>query len=149
MLFSSLALVLAAIGLYGVTAYTVARRTSETASAWPCVQRRRVIAMMMRGAMVQVGVGLAIGIPVALLCMRYVKAQLYDINKSGLWRMGKRCCLAAAACIAGMVPARRAASVDPAKALRSELINELQSLEWPSLGIVHSFMSLDIGLRPC
>ena len=122
MLFSSLALVLAAIGLYGVTAYTVASRTSEIGIRMALgAERRRVIAMVMRGAMVQVGVGLAIGIPVALLCMRYVKAQLYDINKvdSGVWASAV-VTLAAAACIAGMVPARRAASVDPAKALRSE-----------------------------
>ncbi len=122
MLFSSLALLLAAIGLYGVTAYTVARRTSEIGIRMALgAERRRVIAMVMRGAMVQVGVGLAIGIPVALLCMRYVKAQLYDINKvdPGVWA-GAAVTLAAAACIAGMVPARRAASVDPAKALRSE-----------------------------
>ncbi len=81
MLFGALALLLAAIGLYGVTAYTVVRRTSEIGIRMALgAERGSVIAMVMRGAMIQTLLGLAIGLPVALLCVRFVKAQLYDIT---------------------------------------------------------------------
>jgi ABC-type antimicrobial peptide transport system permease subunit len=84
-------------------------------------ERGSVIAMVMRGALVQAGIGLAIGIPVALACVRLVKTELYDITKVDAGVMaGAIATLAAAACIAGMIPARRAATVDPAQALRSE-----------------------------
>jgi macrolide transport system ATP-binding/permease protein len=122
MLFGGLALLLAAIGLYGVTAYTVARRTSEIGIRMALgAKRGSVIAMVMRGAVMQALVGLAIGVPVALLCVRFVKTQLYDISKvdAGLLA-GSIATLAVAACIAGMIPAQRAASVDPAQTLRSE-----------------------------
>jgi predicted permease len=122
MLFGVLALLLAAIGLYGVTAYTVARRTSEIGIRMALgAERGSVIAMVMRGALVQVGIGLAIGIPVALGCVRLVKAQLYEINKVDTGVLaGTIATLAAAACVAGMIPAMRAASVDPSRALRNE-----------------------------
>jgi macrolide transport system ATP-binding/permease protein len=121
-LFGGLALLLAAIGLYGVTSYTVARRTSEIGIRMALgAERGSVIAMVMRGAVMQALVGLAVGVPVALLCVRFVKAQLYDITKvdSGLLA-GAIATLAVAACIAGLIPAQRAASVDPAQTLRSE-----------------------------
>src|SRR5882757_6977925 len=82
MLFGGLALLLATIGLYGVTSYTVAGRTSEIGIRMALgAKRGSVIAMILRGATVQTVLGLAIGIPVALLCVRYVKAQLYEITK--------------------------------------------------------------------
>jgi ABC-type antimicrobial peptide transport system permease subunit len=69
----------------------------------------------------QVLLGLAIGVPVALMCVRFVKAQLYEITKADSTVMaGAVLTLAVAACIAGLIPARRAASIDPAKALRTE-----------------------------
>jgi ABC-type antimicrobial peptide transport system permease subunit len=122
MLFGGLALLLAAIGLYGVTAYTVARRTSEIGIRMALgAERGSVIAMVMRGALVQAGIGLAIGIPATLGSVRLVKAQLYDINKVDAGVLaGAIATLAAAACIAGMIPAQRAASVDPSQTLRSE-----------------------------
>jgi ABC-type antimicrobial peptide transport system permease subunit len=122
MLFGGLALLLAAIGLYGVTAYTVERRTAEIGIRMALgAERGSVIAMVMRGALVQVGIGLAIGIPVALACVRLVKTELYDITKVDTGVLaGAIATLAAAACVAGMIPARRAASVDPVQALRSE-----------------------------
>ena len=122
MLFGGLALLLAAIGLYGVTSYTVVRRTPEIGIRMALgAKRGSVIAMVMRGAVMQALVGLAIGVPVALLCVRFVKSQLYDITKvdAGLLA-GAIVTLAVAACIAGMIPAQRAASVDPAQTLRSE-----------------------------
>ncbi len=122
MLFGGLALLLATIGLYGVTSYTVAGRTSEIGIRMALgAERGSVIAMIMRGATIQTLLGLAIGIPVALLCVRFVKAQLYEITKADARVMaGAIVTLAVAACIAGLIPARRAASVDPAKALRME-----------------------------
>jgi macrolide transport system ATP-binding/permease protein len=121
-LFGILALLLATIGLYGVTAYHVARRTSEIGIRMALgAERLSVIAMVMRGAIVQTVLGLAIGIPVALLCIRYVKAQLYEITSVNPYVMAFAVAtLTIAACIAGLIPARRAASTDPAQALRAE-----------------------------
>jgi ABC-type antimicrobial peptide transport system permease subunit len=81
MLFGGLALLLATIGLYGVTAYTVARRTSEIGIRMALgAERRGVIVMVMRGAMLQTLIGLALGVPVALLCVRFVKDLLYEVS---------------------------------------------------------------------
>jgi macrolide transport system ATP-binding/permease protein len=121
-LFGLLALLLAAIGLYGVTAYSVVRRTSEIGVRMALgAARSRVIAMIMRGAMVQAAVGLAIGIPVAVFCVRYVKSQLFEITRVNVPVMAVAIgVLLLAAAIAGIIPARRAASIDPVQALRIE-----------------------------
>jgi ABC-type antimicrobial peptide transport system permease subunit len=121
-LFGALALLLAAIGLYGVTAYAVVRRTPEIGIRMALgAERGGVIAMIMRGAMLQTLLGLAIGIPVAMLCVRFVKTQLYEITSADHTVMtGSIVTLAVAACIAAVIPARRAASIDPVKALRVE-----------------------------
>jgi macrolide transport system ATP-binding/permease protein len=77
--------------------------------------------MVMRGAMLQAGIGLAVGIPVAIFCVRYVKSQLYEITSVNPQVMiGAVLVLAAAAAVAGLLPARRAASIDPVQALRIE-----------------------------
>jgi predicted permease len=121
-LFGLLALLLAAIGLYGVTAYTVVRRTPEIGIRMALgAARSRVIGGVMRGAMMQTVIGLAIGVPVAIFCVRYIKSQLYDITHVNvpvmLIAIGV---LVIAAAIAGIIPARRAASIDPVQALRVE-----------------------------
>jgi macrolide transport system ATP-binding/permease protein len=122
MLFGGLALLLATIGLYGVTAYTVVRRTSEIGIRMALgAERAGVIAMVMRGAVFQTLLGLAIGIPVALLCVRFVKALLYEVSGADASVLASAILtLAAAACIAGLIPAWRAASVEPQAALRHE-----------------------------
>jgi len=122
MLFGALALLLATIGLYGVTAYTVARRTGEIGIRMALgAERGGVIAMVMRGALIQTGLGLAIGIPAALVCVRFVKTQLYEIKGVDARVLAVSIiALAVAASLAGLIPARRAASTDPAKALRTE-----------------------------
>lgn len=122
MLFGVLALLLATIGLYGVTAYTVARRTNEIGIRMALgAERRTVIGMVMRGAMLQAAVGLAIGIPVALSCARFIESQLYAVKGVNTEVLAlSTLTLAVAACIAGLIPARRAASTDPAQSLRTE-----------------------------
>ncbi|MGC2300507.1 MAG: ADOP family duplicated permease, partial [Acidobacteriaceae bacterium] len=106
-LFGGLALLLATVGLYGVTSYTVARRRSEIGIRMALgAKRASVIALVMRGALIQGLAGLAIGVPVALLCVRFVKTQLYNItNVDAGVLAGAIATLAAAACIAGMIPA--------------------------------------------
>jgi len=75
--------------------------------------------MVMRAAMLQALIGLAIGIPVAVFCVRYVKSQLYEITSVNLPVMAIAIgVLSLAAAIAGIIPARRAASIDPVRALR-------------------------------
>jgi predicted permease len=121
-LFGLLALLLAAIGLYGVTAYTVVRRTPEIGVRMALgAVRSRVIGTVMRGAMLQAVAGLAIGIPVAIFCVRYVKSQLYEITRVNVPVMTISIgVLVLAAAISGIIPARRAASIDPVRALRIE-----------------------------
>jgi len=121
-LFGALAMLLATVGIYGVTAYTVARRTSEIGIRMALgAERARVIAMVMRGAMIQAALGLAIGVPTALLCVRFIEAQLYEVKgmDTGVL-VASILTLVLAASIAGLIPARRAASIDPVQALRME-----------------------------
>jgi ABC-type antimicrobial peptide transport system permease subunit len=122
MLFGVLALLLATLGLYGVTAYGVARRTAEIGIRMALgAERVAVTAMVMRGAMLQALVGLALGVPAAMLCVRVVKSQLYEVNGVDTAVMASAVLtLMAAAALAAFVPARRAASIDPAQALRTE-----------------------------
>jgi macrolide transport system ATP-binding/permease protein len=122
MLLGFLALLLATLGLYGVSAYAVARRTSEIGIRMALgAERATVTAMIMRGAAMQAVLGLAIGLPVALLCVRFVKAQLYEVKGvDAAVLVASVLTLALAASVAGFIPARRAASIDPARALRTE-----------------------------
>lgn len=121
-LFGTLALLLATIGLYGVTAYTAASRTAEIGIRMALgAARSGVIVMMMRGAMIQTVLGLAIGIPTSLLCVRFIESQLFDIKGVDIQVLATAIMtLSVAASLAGAIPARRAASIDPAQALRTE-----------------------------
>jgi ABC-type antimicrobial peptide transport system permease subunit len=83
--------------------------------------RGHVIGSVMRAAMLQAVAGLAIGVPVAVFCVRYVKSQLYDITSVNVPVMTIAIgVLVLAAAISGIIPARRAASIDPVQALRIE-----------------------------
>ena len=121
-LFSLLALVLASVGLYGVTAYNVARRTGEIGIRMALgANRGHVVSMVLRGALSQIGIGLGIGIPLALLCGRALAHQLYGVSSfDPLVLGGAVLVLSLCALVAGFLPARRAASVEPMEALRIE-----------------------------
>jgi ABC-type antimicrobial peptide transport system permease subunit len=121
-LFGFLALVLASVGLYGITAYSVARRTSEIGLRMALgANRQSVLGMVLRGALLLVGLGLAIGVPVALLGGRLMRSQLYGVRTyDPLTLLGAIVVLSVAAAFAGFLPARRAASIEPMNALRTE-----------------------------
>ena len=122
MLFGGLALLLAAVGLYGVTAYGVARRTQEIGIRMALgAERRRVVSMVIQGTFLQTAVGLAIGLPAALLCVHFVKSQLYEVTGvSATVLAGAILTLGVASGVAGVIPARRAASIEPMQALRTD-----------------------------
>ena len=121
-LFGILALVLAAVGLYGVTAYAVERRTGEIGVRMALgANRGNVIAMVLRGAFLQVLIGLLIGIPVSIGCARLIAAQLYHVKGwDPLVLFGAILALGVCALLASIIPARRAAAVNPVQALRVE-----------------------------
>ncbi|HEY0564824.1 MAG TPA: FtsX-like permease family protein, partial [Terriglobales bacterium] len=122
LLFGGVALLLAAIGLYGVTAYAVARRTSEIGLRMALgANRLKVLQLVLHGAFLQVGIGLAIGVPAALLAARAMQSSLYGVHASNPTVLAATIAvLAMAALIAAFLPARRAASIDPMQALRTE-----------------------------
>ncbi len=121
-LFGALALVLASVGLYGITSYQVARRTSEIGLRMALgANRGDVVKMVLRGALLQAGIGLAIGIPVALLAARWMKDQLFEVKTyDPLSLVTAVVVLLLSATVAGFVPARRAANIEPMNALRTE-----------------------------
>ncbi|HEV2424895.1 MAG TPA: FtsX-like permease family protein [Terriglobia bacterium] len=121
-LFGFLALVLACVGLYGVTAYAVAQRTSEIGIRMALgANRSNVLRLVLRGALLQLCFGLTIGMPAALAGGRLISNQLYGVKSHNPAILSLAAAiLGACALIAAFVPARRAASVDPMRALRTE-----------------------------
>jgi predicted permease len=120
--FGALALILASIGLYGVTAYTVERRTSEIGIRMALgADRADVLRLVLWTAFLQVGIGLLIGIPATILGGRAMASQLFGVKPyDPSILMITTLVLGAAAFVAAFVPARRAASVEPMRALRTE-----------------------------
>jgi putative ABC transport system permease protein len=122
LLFGALGLVLAAVGLYGVTAYTVEQRTGEIGVRMALgANRGNVISMILRGAFWQVGVGLALGIPAAVGAGWAMTTQLFGVKFWDPVMLSLAVVLLAlSALTAALIPARRAASLDPMRALRTE-----------------------------
>jgi predicted permease len=120
--FGGLATLLASVGLYGVMAYNVARRTREIGvrmalGAFP----KDVVLLVLREAVLLLGIGLAIGVPASLALGRYVQSQLFEVHFSDPRTLALAVLsLAAAAALAGFVPAHRASRIDPIRALRYE-----------------------------
>jgi ABC-type antimicrobial peptide transport system permease subunit len=121
-LFGVLGLVLAAVGLYGVMAYTVQQRTGEIGVRMALgADRMRVLKMVLRGAFSQIGIAMAIGIPAAIGAGKLMKDQLFDVTPWNPVMLAiALLTLAFAAFLASAVPARRAAGIEPMTALRNE-----------------------------
>ena len=121
-LFGALGLVLAAVGLYGVLAYTVERRTGEIGVRMALgADRRRVIGMVLGGALLQFGIGVALGIPAAIAAGRLMATQLFGVTPGDPLMIALAALLLGlAALLASVIPAWRAAGVQPMTALRME-----------------------------
>lgn len=121
-LFGLLGLVLAAVGLYGVMTYTVEQRTNEIGLRMALgADRGHVITMVLRSAIWQIGLGLGIGIPLAILAGKLMKDQLYEVQPwDPVMLLTATFLLALAALIATLLPVQRAARIDPMRALRIE-----------------------------
>ncbi len=121
-LFGIVALVLAAIGLYGVTAYTVAQRTNEIGIRMALgADRTRVVQLVLRGAFQRVLIGLILGLPLAVGAGRLISAQLYGVSSWDPLALGVAAgALAICSFFAAIIPANRAASISPVDALRIE-----------------------------
>ena len=121
-LFGILALILASVGLYGVMSYFVARRTGEIGIRMALgATRSSVLGSVMWSALLQIAIGLAFGVPFALLAGHLMASQLYGVGAYDPWALsGAAVVLAICAVVASLVPARRAASIEPMQALRTE-----------------------------
>jgi ABC-type antimicrobial peptide transport system permease subunit len=122
MLFGGLALVLAAIGIYGVVAFNVARRTNEIGVRMALGARRGdILGLVLRSALSLVGAAVLIGGPLAFMAGQALRAQLFGVSAHDpvllLAALGT---LVAVALLATSVPARRATRIDPLVALRAD-----------------------------
>ena len=121
-LFGFLALILASIGLYGVTAYSVERRTNEIGIRMALgADRLHVLGLVLRGALLQMAIALAIGIPITVAAGRAMAAQLFGVKPyDARILLLTTVALVIAAFVAAVIPARRAATLDPIRALRTD-----------------------------
>jgi predicted permease len=120
--FGVLALVLAAIGLYGTISYAAARRTSEIGIRMALgASRGAVLWLILRGTLAMLAVGIVVGLPASLAAAQLVRSQLFGLSAMDPASLaGAVVILGALALAAGWIPARRAARIDPVTALRYE-----------------------------
>ncbi|MFZ1972396.1 MAG: FtsX-like permease family protein [Candidatus Acidiferrales bacterium] len=121
-LFGFVALILAAVGLYGVTAYSVERCTNEIGLRMALgASPASVLKLVLRGVMRQMAIALAIGIPLTVAAGHAMAAQLFGVASYDVRiLLAATAALTLAAFIAAAVPSRRAATIDPVCALRTE-----------------------------
>jgi ABC-type antimicrobial peptide transport system permease subunit len=121
-LFGLVALVLAGVGLYGITAYTVAQRTNEIGIRMALgAGRGRVLDLVLRHAFGRVAIGLLLGLPLAVGAGRLISAQLYGVSFWDPVALAVASgALAMCAFVAAIIPAMRAARLSPVRALRTE-----------------------------
>jgi ABC-type antimicrobial peptide transport system permease subunit len=120
--FGMLATILASVGLYGVMAFVVARRKKELGIRLALgAQPALVIWLVMREVLLLLAIGLAVGIPAAMLLGRYVSSQLYGIQAADpVIAVSTTVLIALVSAAAGLIPAHRASRIDPILALRTE-----------------------------
>jgi ABC-type antimicrobial peptide transport system permease subunit len=121
-LFAALAVVLACVGLYGVMAYSVARRTSEIGIRMALgAGRAQIVGTILRESALLILAGVALGLPIAIAVARVISSRLYGLKPADpLTIAGTILLLAAVTGLASYIPARRAMKVDPLVALRNE-----------------------------
>jgi predicted permease len=119
-IFGLLAALLAAIGLYGVMAYTVARRTREIGVRMALgAGRADVMRMILRDVAMVIVAGLILGLPTGYVMAHFIRAQLYNVEAGDPWALsGAAVVIGGITLLAGLLPARRATRIDPATALR-------------------------------
>ena len=121
-LFGSLAILLASIGLYGVMAYAVTRRTVEIGVRIAVgATRINVLLLVLRSAFAQVSIGLVLGLTLSFVAGRMLHSSLYEVGEVDLAALGSATAiLLLSALVASFIPAQRAASVEPVAALRAD-----------------------------
>ncbi len=120
--FGILAAVLAGIGLYGILAYSTRGRTREIGIRMALgAQRWTVVRLILREILILAGLAVAVTIPLSIVLTRALHSQLFNVSTvdGGVYAVAT-IIIALVAALAGLIPARRAASTDPAKALRTE-----------------------------
>jgi ABC-type antimicrobial peptide transport system permease subunit len=120
--FAGIALVLAAIGIYGVTAYSVERRTGEIGIRMALgASRARILREVLMQSLLSCGIGLLVGVPLSYAAGRWLSGQLFGVGSFDLPVVAIAVLLLSlSAAAAALLPARRAASIEPMQALRSE-----------------------------
>jgi putative ABC transport system permease protein len=120
--FASIAIILAAVGIYGVIAYNVAQRTREIGIRMALgAQRQQMLRMILRQSLTMAAIGIGVGLVGAFAATRLLRALLFGIGTMDLLTYGAVVLLLGlAAFVAGLLPARRAMKIDPVIALRYE-----------------------------
>ena len=120
--FAALAALLVAVGLYGTLAFRVSRRTTEIGIRIALgALRADVLWMVLRDSLIMVAAGLVIGVPMAWFASRYLASQLYQLSAHDPWSLAGACVGVLVVSLgAGLIPAKRAASIEPMRALRTE-----------------------------